>query len=332
MKTNVFSTLNKVVHAAVGVQLGEEVDRDETTALGVATTRTRTIAGLDVTCNVARDSAYDDDEKRREWTLRKYIQDKNKIIDELEGENISPLAVVPVSLWDELCKHAGLYRFAPSSAGVVLVDALPLIEEAQAHALTCVGRRAVVKRMLILVIGFGLAAAIGIVWPSPDGLFVSVMTTLSTLLVLVLSWNECKSDWRTIERLRLDRLKDLISEHESAGTITEALWPEHIEPSRGVPIKIVLPVPPTDVQGILIAAESLKFQLKVAVVGGAISFCEPIADALVGKSGERWENAARSQQDPIVYIQNGSAVAILAQFGDFPLELDVMTKLVNSVI
>jgi hypothetical protein len=39
---------------------------------------------------------------------------------------------------------------------------------------------------------------------------------------------------------------------------------------------------------------------------------------------------ALRDSDPIAYVRRGTAVAIIAQYGDFPIEKEVMLQVINS--
>lgn len=94
---------------------------------------------------------------------------------------------------------------------------------------------------------------------------------------------------------------------------------------------LVLPDPPADVAGVLCKAQSLK--LTVAAVTDAIRFAEKPSELMKANAHpkDRWaqeqgyeDYADWLKRDPIIFTEHGSAAAIIAQFGDFPIEKEVV--------
>lgn len=108
--------------------------------------------------------------------------------------------------------------------------------------------------------------------------------------------------------------------------------------SNDLTTKLVLPTPPADVAAILLKAQSRA--LKVAAVPEAVRLGDsPGALAAKARYTAR-DNWARAQgyedyadwvkRDPIVYTEQGTATAIIAQFGEFPIEKMVVDMVVDS--
>ncbi len=87
---------------------------------------------------------------------------------------------------------------------------------------------------------------------------------------------------------------------------------------------VVLPQPPPEVVATLLAASAAGLHLLTAAVPDAIQFRETITDMRDRITALRAAEAARIAADPIVYTEHGSATAILAQFGDFPVEREIL--------
>lgn len=96
--------------------------------------------------------------------------------------------------------------------------------------------------------------------------------------------------------------------------------------------KLALPEPPDDVKQTLWRAKYLP--LKVAAVAEAISFTQTPAEILLQqRAADEAEQRRRWTElwaDPIVYYEHGSAVAIIAQYGNFLIEKGVIDEVVNS--
>ena len=91
---------------------------------------------------------------------------------------------------------------------------------------------------------------------------------------------------------------------------------------------LVMPVPPPDVADRLLKAKGLD--LKVATVADAVAFKETPSELYrrapaISEAIERW-----LRDDPIIYFEQGTAAAILAQFGDFPIEQDVVARVLAA--
>jgi hypothetical protein len=92
-------------------------------------------------------------------------------------------------------------------------------------------------------------------------------------------------------------------------------------------------MPPIEVQERLIAIERTRHPLCVAVAAKGIVLKESVVDKLLGTNVELAYKAPLSpnhEADPIAYIVEGTAVAIIDQYGDLPIELATMQKVINS--
>lgn len=99
----------------------------------------------------------------------------------------------------------------------------------------------------------------------------------------------------------------------------------------GSDANVVLPTPPADVVAILIKAEGLS--LKIAAEADAINFDKApseIVKSLVDKMEAEARIKERHDADPIVYCEEGTATAVIAQFGDFPVEKMVVDTVVKA--
>lgn len=123
----------------------------------------------------------------------------------------------------------------------------------------------------------------------------------------------CKNNWVSI----LDRLFP-----------NKTVTPNDRNPARAT---LVMPQPPADVAAVLLKAFNLS--LKVAAVADAIAFKET-PEQLYRAEVARQEQEARYREglrnDPIVFHEHGTAAAIIAQFGDFPIEKQVVDAVAAS--
>ena len=333
MSKSNLALLDRAVQGAVALELGDgEHDTAVLAELGIAPQRTRTIAGLRVVSNAARDAEVDPKAAAMTDKLLRYRADRELVTSKLKRAGIEPLAVLPLIAWDRICDSTGLYRFSPNG-DKVRIGGTQLANQVEKE-LVAVERVRVGKSAGKSMLVFGLIAVCSILltiftsslwgWGIMVGVFGAFISLVVRSSDPAIGW--ASSTFKA-------RLEELLAEHEKNGTLLKELWPKLVAPERGSEIRIELPTPPLEVQERLLAAERARFTLCVAVVGEAISFKESIADVLIrGKQEDLIERArlASLDRDPIAYVVEGSAVAIIDQYGDFPIELEVMNQVINS--
>lgn len=112
----------------------------------------------------------------------------------------------------------------------------------------------------------------------------------------------------------------------------KAMLPGQREPvHQSMIATLVLPQPPEDVAKTLLKAR--KRNLKVAAVAEAISFAETpvqLYRAEIARQDAERAMLEAIRRDPIIYTEEGTASAIIAQFGDFPIEQEVVEFVINS--
>jgi hypothetical protein len=101
---------------------------------------------------------------------------------------------------------------------------------------------------------------------------------------------------------------------------------------------LILPAPPPEVAAILVKAKDMSLQ--TAAVSDAIEFAETPTE-LLNRSKEKDAGPGKpfrgfkSYEEwlakcPIIYTEQGTATAVIAQFGDFPIEKAVVDAVVKS--
>ncbi|MDB5584860.1 MAG: hypothetical protein JWR80_10036 [Bradyrhizobium sp.] len=116
------------------------------------------------------------------------------------------------------------------------------------------------------------------------------------------------------------------------------MFPEGRSLSDGVKATLILPDPPADVAETLCKAQ--RFTLTVAAVGDAIRFAEKPSELMKAANTNPKDLWAQEQgyedyadwikRDPIIFTEHESATAIIAQFGDFPIEQEVVDAVVKA--
>src|SRR3989338_1893449 len=268
------------------------------------------IAGFVVNDDSAQSEGLAKATRRRKAQLESYRNDRATILSALQVRNITPLAVLPKTAWEQICARSGLFRLSPFTDGTVYVSD-KLVKEAQE-----IGDRSSFRYALTLGLSIGLCAGVYADIPWWDSILLGLFVSLFSFVIVALCFNAV---W----------FKDFSSKDYVALSIAQAylkrkskrpwsqqladLFPEGTSLSASeVSAQLVLPDPPADVQALLLKARS--FRLRVAAVADAISFKET-PDLFLFRELDR-----RMVNDPIVYIEQDNAVAIIAQFGDFPIE------------
>lgn len=297
----------------------------------------------------------------RKQRLEQFHEDRKVLSSKLEAAGVSPLAFVPVPAWDGIVDEAGLYQFRPSEDGTVLASTQVLTD------LDGRAQRELEQRPLLgLVVGalaLGsiayLTARFAFEWPM---LATIAVTFIGVLLgawsvgsfVESLFFKQRVPRPEPVAKLETNWIREALSgPHDS---IISALWPDRIEPQTGVPIAIDLPEAPETVHQNLSRAHSAGFDLVLEVVPEAIGLITDPVEAFVETRRTTWkglgdeidrrqaeadriaeqrrrefaERMARLMPDPIVTTTHGSCVAVIAQYGDFPIEQAVIERVVNS--
>lgn len=138
----------------------------------------------------------------------------------------------------------------------------------------------------------------------------------------------------TISRSALQRYgsaaKASAAAEKDHAAYVRALFPR--TPEGGMAAKVVLPTVPEDVAAILLKARSLS--LNLAAVPEAVRFVQTPTELYNSATVNPQDEWARRQgyadykdwikRDPIVFHNHGVATAVIAQFGDFPIEKAVV--------
>lgn len=252
-----------------------------------------------------------------------YIQDRNMIKGELEKRGVKAKAFIPLRIWQSLCKEHDLFVLSPTPNGNISVRVNPqdiagpwfgwatLMIVACAFASVCYLTISAYRELGMVDTVFGVflgstllsaiaGAAIGGV---TLGMFEQQTARLFLRLHLALS---------SKKRILLNFL------------------PNFKEEEYNQKVRLVLPTPPQSVLETLAKLTNYPRGLKVAAEAGAINFDRSFYDILAEKSdADIIERRELMRNDPIIYDQCGQCVAVIEQFGDFPIEKEVVDKLIN---
>jgi hypothetical protein len=338
MRHTNLALLDRAVKGAVALEMGEgDNDTAALAELGITPQRTRTVAGLTVISNASRDAKVNPNAAAMLKKLKTYLTDSAAVQNKLEKVGVTPHAVLPLVAWERICDSAKLYRFVPKGDAVRFASKdNALVKHAASEAEQAAKK--IERRHILITWGCIALMAIGIALlgcvVSAGFLVLEALVLLGAVFTLMFQEGgpfDLSSEAK--KELEAACVRKLVAERQTAGSLAADLWPNLKEPAQGSTIRIELPTPPPEVQERIVAAEHTKLPLHVAVVGEAIAFKEPVADVLIGERAEHWAEVKRQElldRDPIVYVIVGSAVAIIDQYGEFPIEKEVMHEVINS--
>ena len=327
-------TLDRAVQASVALELGEEHDERIFAELGIAPKRTRLIAGVEVVSNASRDARVHEESAKMVERLLRYSADRQLVVSKLKRVGVEPIAVLPVTAWEYICNKFGLYRFAPDGDVVLCDDRIIKEENKRVQNALSLKVFGIVPGLIMSFMIGPIIMIVGQATPS-DLLLVQIGKIIEVSGVLLFFGSVILTKSVTMSRKTIESIRKKVVEHEENSTLVKELWPEFVEPNEGVVIHIAFPEPPAKVQERLVAVERTRLPLHFAVVPEAIMFKESVADAFINAGNRTWTKVKVNGQiqlnrDPIAYVVEGTAVAIIDQYGQFPIEIEVMREVINS--
>lgn len=300
------------------------------------------VYGFAVPGTVARDKAVTELKAARRKVINAYRDDAAVLREHLDANKIVPLAIITKKAWYELATRAGLCILAPDTNGRVCLksDLATRMRNNSSDAWAA---------WLGIAIG---AIFTGVVfhyfisnfnWTDEGKVAGSIVVLV---LASVFAAIACTSWKAQLDRRRFDRKA---ADYEASHTWREFLTEAHPVDAYGTAVHLELtPEPPERTLQLLHTIERAQIKDSYAwTCKGSISGIKIAADydALSIRGGmrsyfgatyeqiterERIERLARWSSDPIIFVEKGSAVAILDQFGDFPIERKVIEDVANS--
>ena len=298
----------------------------------------------------------------RKMALENYREDAAALKRKLSEAGVSYLAVMPTTAWLAISKNAGLYQFQPDDSGAVLADD-SIVATAEKRANAAFAWRPLAALLAGTALG-SIAFYAGVSTMIHLDTFWDVVVAvfgagfgglLFSAPVEMLYFSEGKSRPLAIAQKERSLIKALLP--TSRKKLFQTLWPQGREIDGGVRLKIDLPPAPHETQENLLRAKTAGLSLVVDAVQEAVQFPEDVSTALADTRQGHW--AARQQafagevaevkakrkadrearraafwealaNDPIVTTRFGSATAVIAQYGDFPIEQKIIDKVLGS--
>jgi len=306
------------------------------------------VAGFAVRDEAVEQREIDNSRSERRANIAQYRSHREEVAAELDKLGITPLAIVPKNAWERICTTSGLFRLEPNENGNVGIST-ELLNKFENRADHLLNGSIPLATWLIPTGVSGVCFALAFNWPwwgTGLATFAAlVVFAIATLCIFISGdLSETSPGWKHVAwRKKLVRLQIRRFCKQPWEQVLKGFFPNGASESGNLQARVVLPEPPAEVLAKLVKAKGLK--LKVAAVAEAIAF----ADA-PGKILRREHDRVVEQREhdrpkgyrgyasyeewrekcPIVYHEHGSAVAVIAQFGDFPVEQRVVDEVVNS--
>lgn len=237
-----------------------------------------------------------------------YKSDAEEMRSYLRTRGVEPLAVLPSDWWEKMYREANLVHVVGHQQELTL-DVSSLADVAGV-----LGVAGVIAGSL----AGGTALYLLADWNWFGGWFVSLLGLAMTTAVLF------PLTFRLLARLSIrcfgGRDAALLSALESGRT-----------GKRKKQVGFGLPSPTTEVGEAIL--KFLPNDLQIVAVPSAFRLDRSldllVRDGMMAQLGEAREAFLAEMQDPIVYIQRGRATAVIAQWGDFPLERELIERVIS---
>lgn len=243
--------------------------------------------------------------------LERYGRDSATLTQSLKNRDVTPLAIVPSAAWRKICFDSGLIFITDSR---VLLNTTHIKREIEL-AMNEAGRHTMFRR----------AGDADAKRRELAQRYVAGVPPLQLLRSLTF-------DGRSMLAVRPGRFLSDMDEGNHPGSYAD----------------LVLPSPPDDVIDTLCKVKELK--PKTVAEPAAISFAPSLADILTSvtaptvtmRMSPRNDEEARAlgyeshedwrQKCPIIYVEQESATAVVAQFGNFPIEKEVVERAIAGEV
>lgn len=284
--------------------------------------KTQYVAGFPVDNVTVPPRGFDD---RR----RSFREDSARLRGRLAASGVQPIAVLPAQWWHAMVDRAGLLDLAPDHEGKVPLNADRIAKRAMKGAASFVSfvvastilvsalcYYAFVFRHGLSPYHFGRAAVIVSGAAAFSAAFWGFIVNGTPLGSYV------SAGWSTLYYMLTHRRTNVVRQMLEDGKTRGGRY-----------VQVYLPKPPEEVTAVL--KKCVGQPLRVAAVPGAVGFSKSPGRLIYeAMRDERQEEDRRRREmrqlDPIVYAESGSAVAIIAQFGAFPIEQKLVEEVVKS--
>ena len=298
----------------------------------------RIIAGFKVQDEKLAQSILEEGRQMRRQVVEKYRAKKSEILELCSDAGIKPLAVLPTTMFSLMCKQSGLYSVPKYLRTEVnpthFLTWLAAGEGQPVDSSIWTGIKARTSGQLRRGRGKD---------KTPESYLEEFGRETVMKHLLNLEDTSFETEGQEFKR-RMDELRsnpayslaDLRRvSTQPTNTRLRLRGRPQASPVDGRKYDIVLPIPPREVCDTLIKAADANLDLKTVCVPGAVDFADGgVIKVLHTAKRDREERDERIQKqidwmlhDPIVYIERGPVTAIIAQFGPFPVEKEIIDRI-----
>ena len=306
---------------------------------------TQHIAGLSVTATAEVQASLDTSVRNVINNANRFATEASTLQTTLLNMGIEPLVILPKTMWEAIVEEAGLYTFHNGEGGnkVYVSKAIGEISNQIDLSMGIVSSR--VRPFLSLlstvsaILFFLVLPPISVSGASPSFPLFLAEIVGSVMGGFALYYSLCflfeKFGFRGILNYKVSK----------AGGVHQFLWSDKKEPLgnrySGTPtVRVQFPPPPQEVQETLYLLAQAKMQQRISLVvdKGAITFLEdPMSVMMRRVQEEVKKEKARTEAlraDPIVVLSGEGlspcSVAIIAQYGDFPIAQEAVAKAIEQ--
>jgi len=289
------------------------------------------IAGFDVD-DVTRRADLIDEVLKKKWAH--YGTVREKVIAELNRRGIEPIAVLSKTAWERLYRASGMYELRTDNAGCIFVSSDGLLNEAMKRRRKymriafagCLILCALCAHFTILhVFGNAVYQKMGPTFLVFDFLVTVLYGMIVSLMDMSFSIADSLSN--AFEKMFLRK----IAKRTTWSDALKSMMPGWVSQDSGTAVKVILPEPPAEVVSILLKAKDLP--LKSVVDPDLFGFVGGVEGVLLNKQQDVADERRRMkelQRDPIVVWEDEGVVAIIAQFGESPIEKRVVELIMGQ--
>lgn len=263
--------------------------------------------------------------RKKDSAVKSYRHDTDELRSLLASAGVEPLATLPLEWWSKLLKETGLCSVEADQ------DAVSCDIEFSKRAISGVVFALGVAASIIMTIGVALATALFFSLVSAhmkrgDFVLTTIIASMFFAFPTIVFINAVASP----RLIKLTAALYFLPEKRRRRAINFSGIGRRI-------INFSLPRPPRDFAETLVKLREKGYlhNTRYAAEFRAFQFSPSIADYAAGVINEEMKFRAEARRaalaDPIAYVVMGSAVAVVGQFGDFPIEKEVVDRVTRTI-
>lgn len=280
------------------------------------------IGGFPITDPLLAQDRLDQAKDRRAVAIKAFNADKEHLRSKLSLMDITEyLAIVPTAYWKNLCDRHHLQTVTPDLTGRVQVNTKVPYEMVELgrlrwNAASGVAGAIAAMSTILTVIAFINAAT-----------FYFLSFAAFAILSGVVCWGLSHIGVRRGQA----KIRRYLRDTPYAQLIGELLKPTRDYRWSTSAAHLILPIPPMNVVLLLRKLRDTKECFAVTADPRAFKLDPSVETLYLKGHAIEMRRLAEENVDPIITIQHNNAVAVLAQFGEFKWELEVIKDILSSV-